>query len=125
VRLIAILLASLSLCACAAPQPTEPRRQTIELAGRTAGAAQHCINIVRTQSLRVSGDDQHMLLYGTGRTIWANDLGPGCGFSVNDLLVTQSVEARYCRGDVVRSFDSASKMPDPSCLLGDFVPFTR
>jgi hypothetical protein len=28
-------------------------------------------------------------------------------------------------GDLVRSFDSVSKIPGPSCRLGDFIPYTR
>jgi hypothetical protein len=120
-----VTLLALLVCACAAPQPTEPRRQAIELAGRTAGVVQHCLPILRTEALRVSDTDQHMLLYGRGGTIWASDLGPGCGFSVSDTLVTQSLAYRYCRGDVVRSFDRMSRIPGPSCVLGDFVRYTR
>ena len=96
----------------------------MELAGRAAGAPQHCLEYSRTESLRVSDTDPHMLLYGRGRTIWANDLGPGCGFSRNDVLVTRPL-SRYCRGDVVRSFDNVSRIPGPGCVLGDFVPYTR
>lgn len=121
---LSVFLAVAALAACAAPQPAAPRQQAVELTGRTAGAAQHCIPIVRTQALRVSDSDPHTLLYGTGRTIWASDLGPGCGLSVNDVLISEPL-SRYCRGDIVRSFDQMSRIPGPTCALGDFVPYTR
>jgi hypothetical protein len=112
------------LAGCAAPQPAAPERQPAELAGRTAGAPQPCVPIVRTEALRVSDANPHVLLYGRGRMIWANDLGAGCGFSVHDVLVSELL-TRYCRGDLVRSFDGMSRIPGPSCALGDFVPYSR
>ena len=49
--------------------------------------------------------DHSLLLYGSGRTIWANPLGPHCSFRYDDVLVTEPVGSSYCRGDIVRSFD--------------------
>jgi len=119
-----ILLLLPILAGCAAPQPSSSNREPVELAGRTAGAPQHCLPIVRTEAWRISDSNQHVLLYGRGRTIWASNLGPGCGFSVDDVLVTEPL-SRYCRGDIVRSFDNMSRIPGPSCALGDFVPYIR
>ena len=120
-----ILFLFASLAACAAPQPTQPQRQAAELAGRAAGAAQDCVPVERTEGLRVSDTDGHMLLYGRGSTIWASNLGPGCGFSPNDVLITRNFDGRYCRGDIIRSADRMSNIPGPSCVLGQFVPYTR
>jgi len=119
-----ILLLVPILAGCAAPRPSSSNREPVELAGRTAGAPQDCLPIVRTEAWRVSDSNQHVLLYGRGGTIWASNLGPGCGFSVDDVLVTEPL-SRYCRGDIVRSFDNMSRIPGPSCALGDFVPYTR
>jgi hypothetical protein len=123
-RLSANLLV-LALCACAAPQPLAPQRQPVELADRHAGVPQQCVTELGTEPLRVSETDNHVLLYGRGKTIWANELGPPCGFSINDTLVTRPIAGRYCRGDVVGSFDRMSRIPGPSCVLNDFVPYTR
>lgn len=112
------------VASCAAPQPSAPQRAPVELAGRTAGTPQHCIPIVRGEALRVSDSDRHTLLYGRGKTIWASSLGPGCGFSFDDVLITEPL-FRYCRGDLVRSFDHLSRIPGATCVLGDFVPYTR
>jgi hypothetical protein len=121
-RLLVMLLALPA--ACAAPQPAAPERPPVELAGRNAGQRQNCVPIVRSEALRVSDTNRHVLIYGRGKTVWASDLGPGCGFSVNDVLVTEPI-IRYCRGDLVRSFDNMSRIPGPTCVLGDFTPYTR
>lgn len=113
------------LAACAGPpQASAPEQVPVELAGRTAGAPQHCVPMVRTDAFRVSQSNRHVLLYGTGRTIWANRVDDGCEFNPNDVLVTQPFSGSYCRGDIVHSFDP-SRFPGPSCRLGDFVPYTR
>jgi hypothetical protein len=122
---LAIILIGTALAGCAAPQPTGPPQQPRELAGRVAGSAQRCVLIQASESLRVSDNDRHTLLYGSGKTIWANSLGSSCGFNSNDILVSQPLGSYYCRGDIIRSFDRFSRIPGPSCILGEFVPFTR
>jgi hypothetical protein len=76
-------------------------------------------------ALRVSGNDRHTLIYGNGRTVWANSLGPACGFGYDDIIVTQPTGSQLCGGDIVRSFDRVSRIPGPSCVLNDFVPYER
>jgi hypothetical protein len=75
--------------------------------------------------MRISADDRHMIVYGSGRTIWVNRLAPGCGFGPNDVLVTEPTGSSYCRGEIVRSVDQVSGIRGPACPLGDFVPYTR
>ena len=124
VRVPAIIVA-FSLGSCAVPQPdSEQRSPPRELAGRSPGAPQRCALIDRLEALRVSESDRHTLVYGTGRTIWANSLGQ-CTLRPADVLVTESLGSYYCRGDLVRSFDRLSRIPGPTCVLGDFVPYTR
>lgn len=114
----------LLLGSCAAPQPI-PERQAppAELAGRVAGAPRNCAMLDQLNSLRVSENNRHVLIYGSGRTIWANRVG--CGFRYDDVLVTEPTGSQLCRGDIVRSFDRYSRIPGPSCVLSDFVPYTR
>ena len=123
----ALLIATIALAGCAAPQPASPsQRQAAELVGRAAGAAQNCLPIERGEALRVAdGGDGHVLLYGRGTMIWASSLGPGCGFSHSDVLITESHDGRYCRGDFVRSTDGLSNIPGQTCVLGEFVPYAR
>lgn len=113
------------LAACAAPpssvsQPGPP----LELAGRVAGPAEHCVSITPMESLRVSENDRHLLVYGNGRTIYANSIGQ-CRFGSDDVLVTEPLGSQYCRGDIVRSFDRQTHIPGPACVLSDFIPYTR
>jgi len=125
-RLVIWVITGALAGSCAAPQPEAPaRKESVELAGRTAGAPQRCVLIEQNQALRVSDGDRHKLLYGSGETIWANSLPPGCGFSRTDTLISEPVGAYHCRGDLVRSIDQFSGIPGPSCILGDFVPYTR
>jgi hypothetical protein len=121
-RLRVVLLALLA-GSCAAPQP-EPSRAPVELAGRTAGPPGRCVLIQQSQALRISETDRHTLVYGSGRTLWANHLGQ-CGFGSDDVLVTEPIGSYYCRGDIVRSFDRFSRIPGPACVLSDFVPYRR
>ncbi len=121
-------IASLALIlgSCAAPQPNSGQQgPPSELAGRSAGVPQRCALINSMDALRISDNDRHTLLYGSGRIIWANHLDPQCGFGSDDVLVTEPIGSYYCRGDIVRSFDRLSRIPGPSCVLGDFVPYTR
>lgn len=121
----ALISALVVVASCAALPQDSATRPAAELVGRTAGAAQRCVLIDQSQSLRVSDTDRHTLLYGNGHVIWANRLSPSCGFASNDVLVTEPIGSYYCRGDLVRSFDRYTKIPGPACVLEEFVPFTR
>ncbi len=71
------------------------------------------------------GDDR-TLIYGRGRTVWVNRLGPDCrGIRRSDILILEPIGASYCRGDRVRSTDPVSGIPGPGCRLGDFIPYRR
>lgn len=121
-----IVVFALFLGSCAAPQPVAERQGPVrELAGRTAGVPKRCVLIEQSEALRTSDDDRHMLLYGSGKTIWANYLDRQCGFGSDDILITEPFGSYYCRGDLVRSIDRLSRIPGPACVLGDFVPYVR
>ena len=84
-----------------------------------------CVLIQASEALRVSDTNRHVLLYGSGKTIWANQLAPACGFGRDDVLITEPTGSYHCRGDLVRSMDRLSHIPGPSCVIGEFVPYTR
>jgi hypothetical protein len=123
-RLGTFLVAAL-LGSCAAPPPVSAPRQATELTGRVAGPPQRCVIIERGEGLRVAEGDRHTLVYGRGRTVWANHLGPGCGLGANDILILEPIGSHYCRGDLVHSLDPVSRIPGQACILGDFVPYLR
>ena len=125
-RILPQVALALAIGSCApSPPATQPRGPTSELAGLVAGPAKRCVSITSLQSLRVSDSDPHLLLYGSGLTVWANPLGPHCSFRHDDVLVTQPTSSEYCEGDIVRSFDRYSKIPGPACVLGNFIPYSR
>lgn len=114
------------LTSCVAPPPgADTSGPPVELAGRSAGAPQQCVLIQQLDALRVSDNNRHTLLYGSGKTIFANSLPNECRIGLDDVLVTEPIGSHYCRGDIVRSFDRLSRIPGPSCVLGNFVPYTR
>jgi hypothetical protein len=122
--LFALALA-LALGSCTAPPPPpQPQGPPLELAGRTAGGPQNCVTTTQLDVLRPSENAAHVMLYGSGRTIWANNLG-SCRFGYDDILVMQMYGPQLCRGDIVRSIDRLSRIPGPACVLNDFVPYTR
>jgi hypothetical protein len=120
-----VLAAAFAVASCAPSPPAGQQGPAAELAGRVAGPPQRCVSISSLHSLRVADRDRGLLLYGSGRTIWANPLGPHCSFRYDDVLVTEPVGSSYCRGDIVRSFDRNSRIPGPACVLGDFIPYSR
>ena len=48
-----------------------------------------------------------------------------CPFGLNDIPIFEPTASSYCRGDIVRSVDRDSHIPGPSCVLGEFIPYTR
>jgi hypothetical protein len=122
-RINFILLAVMVGSCAPAPVAMAPRPLT-ELAGRAAGLPKDCVPIRPAEGLHVA-DDRSTLIYGSGRTVWANALGPACTFGFNDIPIFEPTVSSYCRGDIVRTVDRYSHIPGPSCVLGQFVPFTR
>lgn len=116
---------ALLIAACVATPASMELRRASELVGRTAGAPRRCVRIEQNVALTIANGDTHTLLYGRGRTVWANNLGPSCGFAANDTLIVQPIGASYCRGDLVRSIDPVSGFRGPACFLDDFIPYSR
>jgi hypothetical protein len=123
-QIAALVAFAAAAAACAPAQPTGTPAAIPELAGRTAGPPQSCVSIDSTASLRIV--DPGTVLYTTGSTVWLNRLATQCpGVSGFDILVTHPTGSQYCRGDFVQSVDPVSKIPGPSCVLGDFIPYRR
>jgi hypothetical protein len=118
-----IILPVAVLAGCASPSVPEYQGPPMELAGRHAGAPQPCVPLRNGEALRVSETNRNTVVYGDGKVIWANFLGQ-CRFSQNDLLVTLPSAGNYCRGDPIHSVDQGGGLPGPTCILGNFVPYT-
>jgi len=117
--ILALLAAGAMAPPASAPAPIR------ELNGRVAQPAVNCVRLQSHQSLRTPDSNRNALLYGSGNTIWLNQLAPGCTYGNNDVLVTEPTGSTLCRGDIVRSFDRLSRIPGPTCVIGEFVPYNR
>jgi hypothetical protein len=123
-RSLAIAAAAASLAGCSAPNPAATPGAVTEIAGRIAGPPRRCVSIQQNEALRPV--DPHTLLYAQGRTIYVNRLAPGCvGIHPTEILIVQAFGSQYCAGDVVRTQDPLSRIPGPSCVLREFIPYTR
>lgn len=103
---------------------TTSRPHHQELGDRRAGISQRCIPASRGEEFRVADSDRHILLYGSGTTIWVSHLQGLCGFSHDDQLISDDWHGEYCSGQLVRSLE-VSRAEGPSCVLGDFTAYTR
>lgn len=125
-RILPPVALALAIGSCApSPPAAQVQGPASELAGLVAGPPKRCVSITPLESLRVSDSDPHLLIYGNGRTIYANPLGPHCSFRHDDVLVMQPTSSEYCEGDIARSIDRYSKIPGPACVLGNFIPYSR
>ncbi|WP_174273192.1 hypothetical protein [Sphingomonas bacterium] len=129
---LCVLLALSALAAPAMGADTARRDRDIEAGeaqlakltkGLVAGKPTSCLPFTRsTDSSKIEGVG---ILYGFGRQRWLNRLNDSCGrFRQSDILVIES-RGQACRGDMVRVYDSGSRIPVGSCVLGDFIPYTR
>ena len=116
---------ALLLTACAAVPPAGPPGPIAELQGRTPGAPRNCVSLSSNEALRSVGSGEHVLLYGSGGTVWLNRPEPSCAIDPDDIIVTQQATSSLCRGDLIRSVHRTSGIPGPTCFLGVFVPYSR
>ena len=119
----------LILGACASPRGDGPTRDqeafSRELAERQAGTPQTCIsNTSSSTSLTIV--DERTITYREGGTMWVNRLEAACpGMRPLDTLIVQVHGSQYCRNDLFRVLSSGSRIPGPTCRLGDFTPYRR
>lgn len=96
-----------------------------DLVGRVAGVPQRCVPIERDYAMRPASGDPNLLVYGIGKKIYVNRLGPGCHLTSDLVLMPDSFGSSYCANDVVRSIEPSSHFPGPSCILNEWVPYTK
>jgi hypothetical protein len=119
-----LLLAGLLIGGCAAGNHNVTEHHDPEIAGRAYGASQRCIPAQPRQSFRIAENDRHILIYGSGKTVWATHLEGLCGFSQDDQLIAHDWNGQYCSGQLITSLD-LSRGEGPSCVIGEFTPYTH
>lgn len=121
------ILAVAFICTSAAPPPATLRapRLVAELNGRMAGKPQRCVSVRPGVEFSTSDENPHLLLYDDGKTIWASNLAPGCGFGPSESVIPAGESASfYCKGDFVKAGSRMSVSPfGARCVLGNFTPY--
>ena len=123
-RLPLLLAASLLLpgsAAVAKPKLDPEARLARVLEGRVAGEPVDCIQLSRVNSTQII--DKTAIVYDAGSTLYVNRPRAGLeSLDRWDTLVTKSFSSQLCKVDVVRLFESGSRMETGTLFLGDFVP---
>ncbi|MEO5971882.1 MAG: hypothetical protein ABIP91_00750 [Sphingomicrobium sp.] len=131
---MSLLIAAAALGACTtAPQP-ETRSAKAEahlqklLAGKVAGPPMTCLPHYRSNDMVVI-DDNTLIFRSGSRRVYRNDLqGGGCsriGSGHYALLTRLYGGSSLCRGQIAEVVDVANGITVGSCVIGDFVPYTR
>lgn len=131
--LISAAAAAAALGACTtAPQP-ETRSAKAEahlqklLAGKVAGRPVSCLPSYSSHDMVVI-DDNTLIFRDGNRRVYRNDLnGGGCSQigSGHYALLTKSSGSGLCRGEIAQVVDVSNGITVGSCVIGDFVPYTR
>lgn len=127
-----VLTAVLVGCAVGPPQapaPLNAKQQTRLdqlLGGKVAGAPQSCLPRWRTQDMTVIDDGTIIFRENSGK-VWLQKPQAPCDrlSSPAYALVTRSIQSQLCRGDIGQVVDPSTNITAGSCVMGDFVPYTR
>ena len=93
------------------------------LDGRVAGKPVDCINTIDASGSTVI--DHTAIVYDNGSTYWVNRPRDADALSSDQILVTHTTSPELCHLDIVQLIDRASRFPDGSIGLEQFVPYTR
>ena len=131
-RLATALLTTAALTGCAVPMQPEQRTARAEerlaelIAGKTPGQPISCLPSHRSGAMVVI--DENTIAFRDGsKRVYVNRLRGGC----NNLdrgwyaLVTRNSPSGLCRGDIAEVRDVANGFTVGSCVIGDFVPYTK
>lgn len=110
----------------AAPSAQAQSRLAQLLGGKVAGAPQSCLPSWRSQDMVVI-DDSTIIFRESGSRVWLQKPQNPCdrlGTSTT-ALVTRTPTNQLCRGDIAQVIDPTINVATGSCVMGDFVPYTK
>ncbi|MEO8546794.1 MAG: hypothetical protein ABI422_00360 [Sphingomicrobium sp.] len=129
---MSLLLLTAALGACSTgPQPGRSAKAEAHLqqllAGKVAGPPVSCLPHYRANDMVVV--DDNTIVFRDGRTIYRNDFNGGTcsqlGGGFYALLTRQFGGTGLCRGDIAEVVDTSNGFVVGSCVMGDFVPYTK
>jgi hypothetical protein len=122
------IAAALAGCSTSPPMPrsaeADAELQRL-IAGRVAGQPISCLSTLRADNMVVI--DDNTIAFRNGGRVYVNQMQGGCnqlgtGFYT---LVTRMPTTQLCRGEIARVADLTTGSTVGSCVLGDFVPYSR
>ena len=124
-RLHLALLLPLAACATSATERTAAGDAALEqeLAGLVVGRTSNCLPPFRPTQSQVYGD---AIVYSLGSGVkYVSRTGGGCRSGQDDILVTRTVQAQVCRGDIAVTLDRSINLQTGSCTFGAFTEYRR
>lgn len=132
-RALSLLLIGAALGSCTtAPEPAqrsaekERQLQTL-LAGKTAAPPISCLPNYNSNDMQII-DGRNVAFRLGSQTVYLMHLSDGCrllGTGNYALLARQFGGMGYCRGDILRVFDTLTRATVGSCGIDEIVPYTR
>lgn len=132
-KYIALMIGSAGLAACStAPDPVmrtaEAQAEYSKLIeGKVAGQPVSCLPRYASNDMRAI-DNQTAVFKSVGNKVYVTRFDGSC----NNLgapgyaLVTKLYGTdRLCRGDIAQVVQTSTGIPTGSCVVGDFVPYTK
>lgn len=132
-RYIALIIGGAGIAACTtAPEPVmrsaEKQAEYNRLIeGKVAGAPVDCLPRFDSNDMRVI-DDQTAVFDSPGDRVYVTRFNGSCtnlGNAGYALVTKQYGTGRLCRGDIAQVVQTSTGLPTGSCVVGDFVPYTR
>lgn len=130
-RSLSLLVIASALAACSTTMEPPTRSAEAEahlgklLAGRVAGEPVSCLPNARPDANMVAIDD-NTIAFRQGSRVFINRPTGGCAnLGGPYALVVRKPSTRLCRGDIAEVTDMHNGFTVGSCVLGDFVPYTK
>lgn len=129
--ILALAATAIAACTTAPPQPVartaeaEAELQAL-LAGKAAGAPLSCLPAWRSGNMVVI-DDATVVFRDSANRVYVNNFRDGCPNLGSGwyALLTRHTGTSLCSGEIAQVLDTSSGMTVGSCVLGEFVPYTR
>ena len=128
-----LMIGAIAGCTAAPPPPTmvtnvkAQARLNQLLAGKVAGAPQSCLPSYRANDMIVIDDNTIAFRDGT-RRVWVTHPQGGCNLlsaGPYALVMRNTGGLGLCRGDIGQVVETMSRSTVGSCVMSDFVPYTR
>ena len=126
-----LLAAAVALVGASPPQgfqrtPEAQAKLDKLIEGRVAGEPRRCVKSHTTDN--PIGIDDRTMMFRDGPRLWRTELLSAFRCSelgLNRMLVTVNKNIQLCRGDTTYIVDSKDGSPVATCVVGDFVPYTK